>query len=98
MVRPVVKKVSLNQTTGKAAKDTCRAKVPQWYIQRLLEHESMTATEIYIKARLPDMAMPKMRNIPDSKAATHSLCGQREVKQFLISNLQILLRCGIFLK
>jgi hypothetical protein len=46
MVRPDVKKVSLNHTTGKGATDTCRAKVPQWYIQRLLEHESMTATKI----------------------------------------------------
>ena len=98
MVQPDVKKVSLNHTTGKGATDTCRAKFPQWYIQRLLEHESMTATEIYIKARLPDMAMPKMREIPDSKAATDPLRGQREVKQFLRSNLQIFLRCGIFLK
>ena len=40
-----------------------RAGVPIERIQHLLGHESVTTTEIYIKARLPDIAMPNMRQI-----------------------------------
>lgn len=40
-----------------------RAGVPIEQIQQLLGHDSVTTTEIYIKARLPDLAMPNMREI-----------------------------------
>lgn len=45
-----------------------RARVPLKRIQHLLGHDSVTTTEIYIKARLPDVAMPNMREIPCAKA------------------------------
>lgn len=46
---------------GKGATDMFRSGVPIERIQHLLGHESVTTTEIYIKARLPDVAMPNMR-------------------------------------
>jgi integrase len=46
---------------GKGATDMYRAGIPLERIQHLLGHESVTTTEIYIKARLPDIAMPNMR-------------------------------------
>lgn len=52
---------------GKGATDMYRAGVSLERVQHLLGHDSVTTTEIYIKARLPDVAMPNMREIPDGK-------------------------------
>lgn len=56
---------------GKGATDMYRAGVPIERIQQLLGHESVTTTEIYLKARLPDVAMPNMREMPEDKNITH---------------------------
>ena len=48
---------------GKGATDMYRAGMPIERIQHLLGHESVTTTEVYIKASLPDVAMPNMRQI-----------------------------------
>lgn len=48
---------------GKGATDMLRAGIPIERIQQLLGHESITTTEIYLKARLPDVAMPNMREL-----------------------------------
>jgi integrase len=48
---------------GKGATDMYRAGTPIEQIQQLLGHDSITTTEIYLKARLPDVAMPNMREI-----------------------------------
>ncbi len=48
---------------GKGATDMYRAGTPVERIQQLLGHESVTTTEIYLKARLPDVAMPNMREM-----------------------------------
>lgn len=48
---------------GKGATDMMRSGVPIERIQHLLGHESVTTTEIYIKARMPDIAMPNMREM-----------------------------------
>jgi integrase len=48
---------------AKGATDMYRAGVAIEQIQQLLGHESVTTTEIYIKARLPDISMPNMREI-----------------------------------
>ena len=74
MFRRYVKKAGLADfglydIKGKGATDMYRAGVSLERIQHLLGHDSVTTTEIYIKARLPDIAMPNMREIPDSKAA-----------------------------
>jgi integrase len=63
-----VKKVNLTNfgmydLKGKGATDMYRAGVPIEQIQQLLGHESITTTEIYIKARLPDISMPNMREM-----------------------------------
>lgn len=46
-----------------------RAGVSLERIQHLLGHDSVTTTEIYIKARLPDVSMPNMREIPGGDTA-----------------------------
>jgi len=48
---------------GKGATDMYRAGTPLERIQQLLGHDSVTTTEIYLKARLPDIAMPNMREM-----------------------------------
>ena len=48
---------------GKGATDMFRAGTPIERIQHLLGHGSVTTTEVYIKARLPDVAMPNMRKM-----------------------------------
>lgn len=48
---------------GKGATDMYRNGVPLERIQQLLGHASITTTEIYIKARLPDVAMPNDRKM-----------------------------------
>lgn len=53
---------------GKGATDMYRAGTPIEQIQQLLGHDSVTTTEIYLKARLPDVAMPNMRKIAESPA------------------------------
>ncbi len=73
MFRRYVRKAGLSDfgmydIKGKGATDLYRAGVPLERIQHLLGHDSVTTTEIYIKARLPDVAMPNMREIPDGKA------------------------------
>lgn len=52
---------------GKGATDMMRSGVPIEKIQHLLGHESVTTTEIYIKARLPDIAMPNMRTMAEAE-------------------------------
>lgn len=49
------------------------ARVPLERIQHLLGHDSVTTTKIYIKARLPDMPMPNMREIPCAKADAETI-------------------------
>jgi site-specific recombinase XerD len=68
MFRRYVKKVGLADfglydIKGKGATDMYRAGVPLERIQHLLGHDSVTTTEIYIKAHLPDVAMPNMREL-----------------------------------
>lgn len=48
---------------GKGATGMYRTGVSLERVQQLLDHNSVTTTEIYIKARLPDIAMPNMREI-----------------------------------
>jgi len=48
---------------GKGATDMYRAGTPVERIQQLLGHESVMTTEIYLKARLPDISMPNMREM-----------------------------------
>jgi len=48
---------------AKGASDMYRAGVPIERIQQLLGHESVTTTEVYIKTRLPEVAMPNMREL-----------------------------------
>lgn len=69
MFRRYVRKTGLSDfglydIKGKGATDMYRAGVSLERIQHLLGHDSVTTTEIYIKARLPDVAMPNMREIP----------------------------------
>jgi site-specific recombinase XerD len=62
---------------AKGATDMYRSGVPLERIQHLLGHESIRTTEIYIKARLPDVSMPNMRQMgakPNSQAR-HTLQG-----------------------
>ena len=78
MFRRYVKKVGLADfglynIKGKGATDMYRAGVPLALVQHLLGHDSVTTTEIYIKARLPDVAMPNMREIPDGKASADTV-------------------------
>jgi integrase len=62
---------------AKGATDMYRAGTPAAVIQQLLGHESVTTTEIYIKARLPDIAMPNMRAMTDkSKSAEVPMVAQ----------------------
>jgi integrase len=68
MFRRYVKKAGLSDfgmydIKGKGATDMYRAGVPLEKIQMLLGHESVTTTEIYIKARLTDPVMPNQRKI-----------------------------------
>lgn len=49
---------------AKAATDMFRTGVPIERISELLGHDSITTTEIYIKARLPGVAMPNTRQLP----------------------------------
>lgn len=48
---------------GKGATDMYRAGTPLERIQHLLGHDSVITTEVYLKARLPDIAMPNMREM-----------------------------------
>ena len=52
---------------SKSATDMYRAGVPLERIQQLLGYHSVTTTEIYIMARLPDVAIPNMRSSPAEK-------------------------------
>lgn len=52
---------------AKAATDMYRAGTPIAEIQHMLGHDSVTTTEIYIKARLPDVAMPNMRALSEAQ-------------------------------
>jgi integrase len=66
MFRRYVKKCGLKDfglydLKGKAATDMFRAGVPLEQIQHLLGHASIKTTEIYIKARLPDVVAPTSR-------------------------------------
>jgi integrase len=66
MFRRYVKKCGLKDfglydLKGKAATDMYRAGVPLEQIQHLLGHSSIKTTEIYIKARLPDLVAPTSR-------------------------------------
>jgi site-specific recombinase XerD len=66
MFRRYVKKCGLKDfglydLKGKAATDMYRAGVPLEQIQHLLGHTSIKTTEIYIKARLPDLVAPTSR-------------------------------------
>jgi len=68
MFRRYVKKAGLTDfglydIMGKGATDMFRAGVPLERVQHLLGHDSVTTTEIYIKARLPGVAMPNMRTL-----------------------------------
>lgn len=72
MFRRYVRKAELTDfgmydIKGKGATDMYRAGVPLERIQQLLGHDSITTTEIYIKARLPDVAMPNMREMTSTK-------------------------------
>jgi site-specific recombinase XerD len=68
MFRRYVRKTGLTDfglydIKGKGATDMYRAGVPLERIQHLLGHDRVTTTEIYIKARLPDVATPNMREM-----------------------------------
>lgn len=54
---------------GKGATDMYRAGTPLAVIQQLLGHANQQTTEVYLKARLPDVAMPNMREMaaPESE-------------------------------
>lgn len=54
---------------GKGATDMYRTGTPIERIQHLLGHESVTTTEIYIKARLPDVSMPNMREMAEKEVS-----------------------------
>ncbi|CAN7692201.1 tyrosine-type recombinase/integrase [Duganella sp. LjRoot269] len=54
---------------GKGATDMFRSGTPIERIQHLLGHESVTTTEIYIKARLPDVSMPNMREMAEKDSS-----------------------------
>jgi integrase len=56
-----LKDFGLYDLKGKAATDMYRAGVPLEQIQHLLGHASIKTTEIYIKARLPDLVAPTSR-------------------------------------
>jgi integrase len=82
MFRRYVKKCKLSDfglydLRGKAATDLYRAGTPKERIQQLLGHESVTTTEIYLKARMPSVVMPNERAVgiipapnPQKKAQT----------------------------
>jgi integrase len=68
MFRRYVKKAGLTDfgmydIKGKAATDMYRSGIPVSSIQLLLGHESVTTTEIYIKARMSDPVMPNQREV-----------------------------------
>lgn len=52
---------------GKAATDLYRAGESKERIQQLLGHDSVTTTEIYLKARLPQVTMPNNRVVSTGK-------------------------------
>jgi integrase len=73
MFRRSLKKVKLTDfglydLKAKGATDMYRAGTPLEQIQQLLGHESVTTTEVYIKARLPDISMPNMREMSEKVA------------------------------
>ncbi|MBY0239662.1 MAG: tyrosine-type recombinase/integrase [Burkholderiaceae bacterium] len=77
MFRRYVRKAGLSDfglydIQGKGATDMYRAGVPLERIQHLLGHDSVTTTEVYIKTRLPDVAMPNMREIPGGSASVET--------------------------
>ena len=79
MFRRYVRKAELSDfgmydIKGKGATDMYRAGVPVERIQHLLGHESVTTTEIYLKARLPDVAMPNMRQMAEPFPARTDDC------------------------
>ena len=53
---------------GKAATDMFRAGVPLERVQQLLGHKSVRTTEVYIKARLPDLVQPTSRPMVRQRA------------------------------
>jgi integrase len=68
MFRRYVKKAGLSDfgmydIKGKGATDMYRGGVPLEKVQMLLGHESVTTTEIYIKARMADPIMPNQRKM-----------------------------------
>ncbi len=70
MFRRYLQKVKLTDfgmydLKAKGATDMYRAGVSLEHIQQLLGHESVTTTEVYIKARLPDISMPNMREMKE---------------------------------
>jgi integrase len=56
-----------------SATDMYRNGVPIEQISRLLGHDSVTTTEIYIKARMTDAVMPNKRNTPTAKQALRAI-------------------------
>jgi integrase len=58
-----VEDFGLRDLRGKAATDMYLAGEPMERIQMLLGHDSITTTERYIKARMPDAVMPNTRQI-----------------------------------
>lgn len=73
MFRRYVKKAELSDfgmydIKGKGATDMYRSGVPLEKIQMLLGHESITTTEIYIKARMTDPVMPNQRKMASENA------------------------------
>jgi integrase len=73
MFRRYVKKAGLTDfgmydLKGKGATDMYRAGTTLEKIQMLLGHESITTTEIYIKARMTDPVMPNQRKMASESA------------------------------
>ena len=75
-VKVGVKDFGLRDLRGKSATDMYLAGESLERIQMLLGHDSITTTERYIKARLPDAVMPNTRAIPDRQ---RSILGETEV-------------------
>ena len=86
MFRRYVKKCGLKDfglydLKGKAATGMYRAGVPLEQIQHLLGHTSIKTTELYIKARLPDLVAPTSRPMVRQQA------GGREVSPEIGKNI-----------
>ena len=60
--------IGMYDLKGKGATGMMRSGVAIERIQHLLGHESVTTTEIYIKAPMPeDIAMPNMRTMAEAE-------------------------------